>query len=149
MGDISHSPANRKATQTKEPPKYHSETRGQSLTRLLQKKRKHTQWVSATLGIQIQQEPLASRDLKAKVVRLGDGWQVDGRFTGSLDCYTSKLADSISALQTYSHTRPPPTPIRGGRDESEFEPNTADFKVDHHLWGHWAFIRTSRLLTLN
>ena len=49
----------------------------------------------------------------------------------------------------FPDTRPPPTPIRGGRDESELELNTADFEVVHHLWGHWAFIRTSQLLTLN
>ena len=90
-----------------------------------------------------------SRDLKAKVGRLGDGWQVDGRSIGSLDCFPSKWAYSISAFATDSQTRPLPAPIRGERDESELEPNTADFKVDHHLWGHWAFIRTSRLLTLN
>ena len=74
--------------------------------------------------------------LKAKVVRLGDGWQVDGRSSGSLDCFQSKWADSISAFPTDLQTRPPPAPIRGGRDESELEPNTANFKVDHHLWGH-------------
>ena len=72
-----------------------------------------------------------SRDLKAKVVRLGDGWQVDGRSTESLGCFPSKWADSISAFPTYSQTRPPPAPIRE-RDESEHEPNTADFKVD--IW---------------
>ena len=57
-GDISHSPVNRKATQTNEPPKYHSKTRVQNLSCPLQKKRKHTQLVSSTIGIQIQQEPL-------------------------------------------------------------------------------------------
>ena len=57
-GDISHSPANRKANQTKEPPKYYSKTWGQNHSFLLEKKRKHSQWVSATIGIEIQEEPL-------------------------------------------------------------------------------------------
>ena len=43
---------------TKKTPKYHSKTSGQNHSCLLQKKRKHSQWVSATLGIEIQQEPL-------------------------------------------------------------------------------------------
>ena len=42
-------------------------------------------------------------------MRLGDGWQVDGRSTGSLDCFPS-WADSISAFPTDSQTRPPPAP---------------------------------------
>ena len=88
-------------------------------------------------------------DLKAKIVRLGNRWQVDGRSTGSPYCFPSKWADSISAFPTDSQTTPRPAQIRRGRDESELEPNTADFRVDHHLWGHWAFIRTSQLLTLN
>ena len=50
------------------------------------------------------------RDLKAKVVRLGDGWQVDGRSIGSLDCFQLKWADSISAFPTDSQTRPPLEP---------------------------------------
>ena len=52
---------------------------------------------------------------------------MDGRSTGSLDCFPSKRAYSISAFPTDSQSRPPPAPIRGGRDESELEPNTADF----------------------
>ena len=58
-----------------------------------------------------------SRDLKAKVVRLGHGRQVDGGSTGFLDCFPSKWADSISAFPTDSQTRPPPAPIRGGESE--------------------------------
>ena len=33
---------------------------------------------------------LTSFDLKAEVIRLGDGWQVSGRSTDSLDCVPSK-----------------------------------------------------------
>ena len=51
--------------------------------------------------------------MKAKVVRMGDRRQVDSRSTGSLDCFVSKWADSISAFPTDSQTRPPPAPIRG------------------------------------
>ena len=40
-------------------------------------------------------------------------------------------------------------PIRWRRDEFELEPNSADSRLDRHLWGHWVFIRTSRILTLN
>ena len=69
------------------------------------------------------------------------GWQIDW-IPGMLS-----IKMGISAFLTDSQIRPPPAQIRGGRDESELEPNTADFNVDHHLWGHWAFIRTSRPIT--
>ena len=59
----------------------------------------------------------------------------------SLDCLLSKWSDSRSALPTDPHTSPPPSLTSGGNDE--FEPNTADFRVDHHLWGDWTFIRIS------
>ena len=141
-GDISHSPANRKATQTKEPPKYHSETRIQNLSCPLQMGQCHHRNPDPAGAAA---PPVTWRQ---RIV-MGDGWQVDGRFTGFLDCFPSKWVDSISAFPIDSQTRPPPAPIRGERDESELEPNTADFRVDHNLWGHWAFIRTARLLTLN
>ena len=38
---------------------------------------------------------LTSLDLNAKVVRLGDGWQVSCRSTASLDCLLSKWSDSV------------------------------------------------------
>ena len=76
-----------------------------------------------------------------KVVKLGDGWQVSSRPTASLDCLLSKWSDSRSALPTDPHTSPPPSLTSGGNDE--LEPNTADFRVDHHLWGDWTFKRTS------
>ena len=69
------------------------------------------------------------------------------RSTDSPDCLLSKWSDSRSALPTDSHTSPPPGPTRGGSDKPE--PNTADLRVDHHLWGDWTFMRTSMFLTLN
>ena len=121
-GDISHSPANRKATKTKEQPKYHSEMRGQNLSCPLQKKKRTVPPQESRSN----RSRFTSRDLKAKVVRLRVG------------LISIKLADCISAFPTDSETRPSLIAIRGGRDESEVEPNTADFRVDRHLWGHWA-----------
>ena len=40
-----------------------------------------------------------------------------------------------------------PHPTSGGNDE--LKPNTADLRVDHHLLGDWAFIRTSLFLSPN
>ena len=106
---------------------------------------KHPQWVSATIGIQIQSR-FTSREGKGSETgeRMASGWQIY-RIPGLL----SIKMGSISAFPTDSQTRPPPAPIRGGRDESELEPNTVEFRIDHHLWGHWTFLRTSWLLTLN
>ena len=69
--------------------------------------------------------------LKAKVIKLRDGWQVTSKSTDSLDCLPSKWSESRSALPTDSHTSPPPPPTSGGSDE--LKPNTADLRVDHHL----------------
>ena len=54
---------------------------------------------------------------------------------------------SRSALPTDSHSvnHPPPTSL--GSDELKL--NKADLRMDHHLWGDWAFIKTSLFLTLN
>ena len=58
---------------------------------------------------------LTSLDLKAKVVRLGDGWQVSGRSIATLECLLSKWSDSRSALPNDSHTSPPPSLTSGGK----------------------------------
>ena len=87
------------------------------------------------------------RSLPHSTWRLGNGWQVRCRSTASLDCLLSKWSDSRSALSTDSHTNPLPSLTSGGNDELEL--NTADLRVDHHLWGDWTFIRTSLFLSLN
>ena len=69
----------------------------------LKKKRKHIQWVSATIRVKSNKRRLSSLDLNAKVVRLGDGWQVSSRSTASLDWLLSKWSNSRSALPTDSH----------------------------------------------
>ena len=61
--------------------------------------------------------------------RMASGWQIDW-IPGLLSI---KMGWQHICLSTDSQTRPPPTPIRGERDLSKLEPNTADFKVDHHL----------------
>ena len=77
---------------------------------------------------------LTSLDLKAKVVRLADGWQVNGRSTSAihladfLDCLLSQLSDIRSASPTDSNTSPPPSPTSVGSDELEL--NTTDLGVD-------------------
>ena len=92
------------------------------------------QWVLQTYqGSKSSRRRSTSLDLKEKVIKLGGGWQVKCRSTDSLDCLLSKWSDSRSALPTDSHTSPPPGPTRKGSDEPE--PNKADLRVDHHLWG--------------
>ena len=59
-------------------------------------------------GSKSNKRRLASLDLKPKVIRLGDGGQVGGRLTDSLNCLLSKLSYSRSALPINSHTSPPP-----------------------------------------
>ena len=61
-----------------------TETGSQNISRSLQKERKHTKRVSATI-----RRRLTSLDLKAKVIKLRDGWQVTSRSTDSLDCLLS------------------------------------------------------------
>ena len=60
-------------------------------------------------GSKSNKRRLTSLDMRAKLVRLGDEWQVSGRSTDSLDCLLSKWSYSRSALPTDSHTSPPPT----------------------------------------
>ena len=115
-----------------------TQKRGTITSAVLKKFRKHTQWVSAIIRVKSNKRRLASLDLKAKVVKLGDGWQVSGRSTDTLKCLLSKWSDSRSVLPTDSHTSPPPPLTSGGIDE--LEPNTANLRVDHHLWGDWTFI---------
>ena len=50
-------------------------------------------------------------------------------------------------LPTDSRTSPPPPPTSGGSDELKL--NTADLRADHHLWGDWAFKKTSLFLAQN
>ena len=51
-GDIGLSPASRETTQTKKLSKHHTET-GSQISRSLQKQRKHTKRVSATVRVQV------------------------------------------------------------------------------------------------
>ena len=52
----------------------HKDEGGHNISSSLKKKSKHTQWVSATIRVKSNKGCLTSIDLKAKVVRLGDGW---------------------------------------------------------------------------
>ena len=109
-GDISQSPAKRNAPQTKEPPKYHSETRGQNISCPLQKNGNIPNESVPPQKSRSKRSRLTSCDLKANALRLGDGCQVDGITIESLCCLPSKLSDSNRALATDSHTRPPSPP---------------------------------------
>ena len=61
-GDIGLPPASRETTQTDKPPKHFTKTWGQDISSLIKKKRKHTQWVSATIMVQVYQEtPVLAR----------------------------------------------------------------------------------------
>ena len=84
-------------------------------------------------GSKSNKRHLTSLDLKAKVTRLGDGWQVSSRSTDSLDCLLWKWSHSRSALPTDSHTSPALPPTSGGN--GELTPNITDFRVDRHLEG--------------
>ena len=47
------SPASRETTQTNKPPKHYTKTGGHNISSSLKKKRKQTQWVSATIMVQV------------------------------------------------------------------------------------------------
>ena len=64
-----------------------------------------------------------------------------------LYCLLSKWSDSRTAVPTESHISPPTSLTSGGNDE--LVPNTADLRVDLHLWEKWTFIRTCLFLSLN
>ena len=52
-GDIGLFPASRVTTKTKKPSKHHTEMGSQNISRSLQKERKHTKRVSATIWVQV------------------------------------------------------------------------------------------------
>ena len=52
-GDMSLSPASKETTQTNKPPKHYTKTGGHNVSSSLKKNRKHTQWVSATIWVQV------------------------------------------------------------------------------------------------
>ena len=86
--------------------------RGQNISSL-QKKRKHAQWLSATIGIQIKRSRLTSRNLKTKVVKLVDGWQIY-RVHGLL-CFPPKSQNPSTAFlpsQWLPDQTPPPNKRR-------------------------------------
>ena len=105
------------------------------------------------MGQYLYKGPSITRDAwphstwRPKVVSLRDGWQMIGRSTACLDCLLSKWSDSRSALPTDSHTSPQHSLISGGNDE--LVSNTADVRVEHHLWLDWTFIRRARCLSVN
>ena len=60
-------------------------------------------------------------------------------------CFSKVMKNYLTTDQPYKPTRTPvmknySKTTRGGNDE--LEPNTAAWRVDHHLWGGLAFIRT-------
>ena len=89
-GDIGLSQVSRETTQTNKPPKHYTKTEAITSKVLLKEKRKHKQWISATIRVKSSKRRLTSIDLKAKVVRLLDEWQVTIRSTAYLDCLLSK-----------------------------------------------------------
>ena len=139
-GNIGLSPAWQEPTEINKTPKHYTMMGGHNISSSLKKKRKHTQWVSASKS---NKRHLTSLDLKAKVVRLGDGWHVSGRSIASLDC-SSKWSNSRSVLPTDSHTSQPPSLTSGGNDE--LVPNTSNLRVDHHVWGDWTFYSPLKVL---
>ena len=120
-----------------------TQRRGDRMSAVLLKKIwKHAQWVSVLpQWSNCNKSRLTSLDLKANLARLRDEWQENGRSTEFMDSLQSEWSDSKSALhQTDSQTRPPPTQVRGRRDE--VEPNTADLRLNQDLCEQWACIST-------
>ena len=56
LGDIDLSPACMETTQMNKPPKHYTKTGGHNISSSLNKKMKHTQWISATIRVQVQQK---------------------------------------------------------------------------------------------
>ena len=114
-GDIGLSPASKKSIQTKKLHKHWSETGFQNISTSLEKKRMPCSSLLPRENIpngsvspyrsksNKVKRRRTSHDLKAEGARLGDGWQVGGRSTGSLDYVLSKWSDSRSDLPTDWH----------------------------------------------
>ena len=101
-GDIGLSPASRETTQTNKPPKHYTKTGGHNISSSLKKKGNIPNGSVPPKMSKSNKRRLTSLYLNAKVVRLGDEWQVRGRSTASLDCLLSKWSDSRPALPTDS-----------------------------------------------
>ena len=126
----------------KKPPKYHAETKGQNLSCPLQKWGNIPNMSMPPYESRSNRSRLTSSDLKAKLVRLGDRWQVDGRSQDPWTaCYQSWLTANPPFQPTHrqDHT-PPPPPLHKKRRNRRIRTHTCYFRVDHYLWGHWAFI---------
>ena len=77
------------------------------------------------------------------MIKLGDGWPADHQTPWTAYCQNDLTVD-----QPFQPTHTAvPHPDRDKLDK--LEPNTADLRVDHHLWGDWTFMGTSMFLTLN
>ena len=96
---------------------------------------------------------LTSLDLKAKVMRHSDRWQVSSKSTDSLDdCLLSIWSNSRSAVPTDSHTNPPPQLTSGGNDKLA---NNSRFKsgppltLMRGLWVHKNSLISNTKLSLD
>ena len=89
-GDIALYPASWETTQTNKPRKQYTKMWGLNISSSLNRKIKHSQWIRAPLGSKSNKRHLTSLELKARVVSLGNRWQVSYRSSDSLDCLPSK-----------------------------------------------------------
>ena len=89
-GDIGLSPSSWETIQMNKAPKHYTKMVDQNIGSSRKKKRKHTQLCGAPIRSNSNKRCLTSLDLKARAGGLGDGWQVSGRSTGSLDWLPSK-----------------------------------------------------------
>ena len=135
--DISLSPASRANTQTNSRQNT-TLRRGAKPSAVLLKSGNIPNGSVPSSGSKSNKRRLTSLDLKAKVIRLRDGWkaQINAPWTAYY-----KIDQTEDELYQPTHTSPhtpPPPPTNRGNDE--LGRNTADLRVDHHLWGYWAFI---------
>ena len=125
-----------------------NKTRGQNIE-FPWEKSKRTQWVSATIRVQVWQEmpDLTRPECKAdKIIsRIVSERQIKAAWEHLLSLFFCE--NDLTADQLCQPTR---TPVHHPHQETELEPNKGDLiNVDRHLWGDLAFIIPSMFLSLN
>ena len=84
--DIGLFPASKEITETNKPRKHYTKAAAITSAVLLRNRENIRNGLVPLWGYKSKKRCVTSLDLKAKVIRLEDGWQVSGRSTDSLDC---------------------------------------------------------------
>ena len=129
------------------PPKHYTKTGGHNISSSLKKKRKHTQWVTATIRVQVLQETphLTRPDRNGDKTRrrMTSERQINS-LPGLLSVKMIRHQISITNRLTYQSTT-----FTNERRQWRIraEHHRLESGPPHDLWGDCTFIRTSLFLT--